>query len=341
MMFALPERTVLGSCELRCVLGQGGGGISYLAYDKVLERPVVIKEHFPMGLCLREKGSADVLPVQEEAYADSLAAFCREARILAGLNHPNVVQVHDIFEASGTAYIIMEYAEGETLKEWLPAHGDNFPAVREVLQKLLRTLDYLHGNSVLHRDIKPTNIVVREDGEPVLLDFGSARMGTATHTLTTVGSPGYAAPEQFCPHGAPGPSADLYGLAQSFLHLLSAQQRQRYPRRFMNPMLRATLTSPEKRPQTAAEWLEAMERTPIGMKLWTVCTLLLVAGGACWLWLTPDTAAPQTLSNEEYRARVQTELERYTRQLEQLSQKARKSQMPRDEHQRRQNELKN
>ena len=125
----LPERAVLGSCEIRAVLGQGGGGISYLAYDRALEREVVIKEHFPMGLCLRPEGCAEVEPLDEGLYNRALATFCREARILAGLNHPNVVKVHDIFEGSGTAYLVMEYVEGSTLKEWLPSHAGDVEAV--------------------------------------------------------------------------------------------------------------------------------------------------------------------------------------------------------------------
>ena len=93
----------MGNYEIRAVLGHGGGGISYLAYDTQLEREVVLKEHFPRTLCMRRKGDAEVLPVDESDYARSLAAFCREARILAGLNHPGVVKVHDIFQAAGTA----------------------------------------------------------------------------------------------------------------------------------------------------------------------------------------------------------------------------------------------
>ena len=96
---ALPQGTLLGHCEVREVLGRGGGGISYRAYDAHLEREVVIKEHFPPTLCFRVPGEAMVQSVSEDSYARSIAAFCREARILAGVNHPGVVKVHDIFQA--------------------------------------------------------------------------------------------------------------------------------------------------------------------------------------------------------------------------------------------------
>ena len=258
---ALPEKAVLGSCEIRAVLGQGGGGISYLAYDRALEREVVIKEHFPMGLCLRAEGSAEVEAPDEALYSRSLATFCREARILAGLNHPNVVKVHDIFEGSGTAYLVMEYVEGSTLKEWLPSHAEDVPAVQRVLEQLLHTLHYLHGNSVLHRDIKPGNIIIREDGAPIIIDFGSAHLGTANHTLTPVGSPGYAAPEQFSPKGRVGAWSDLYALAQCFIHLLPTEQKKRYPRRFLKSLQKAAAPEAAHRYRTATEWLEHLRKS--------------------------------------------------------------------------------
>lgn len=275
---ALPEKAVLGSCEIRAVLGQGGGGISYLAYDRALEREVVIKEHFPMGLCLRAEGSAEVEAPDESLYSRSLATFCREARILAGLNHPNVVKVHDIFEGSGTAYLVMEYVEGSTLKEWLPGHAGEVPAVQRVLEQLLHTLHYLHGNSVLHRDIKPGNIIIREDGAPIIIDFGSAHLGTANHTLTPVGSPGYAAPEQFSPKGRVGAWSDLYALAQCFLHHLPAEQKKRYPRRFLKSLQKAAAPEAEHRYRSATEWLEHLSSASRNKTLLLLLAALLVGG---------------------------------------------------------------
>ncbi len=135
-MATLPERTVLGGYEIRSVLGQGGCGISYLAYDRQLEREIVIKEHFPQGLCWRASGQADVQPIEAQDYERSLNNFCREARILAGLNHPAVVKVYDIFLASGTAYMVMEYVEGENLGDWLSSHVDSTALVEQVLSRV-------------------------------------------------------------------------------------------------------------------------------------------------------------------------------------------------------------
>lgn len=319
----LPPHTLLGSCELCCVLGRGGGGISYLAFDTVLQRPVVLKEHFPAGLCTRQKGSAEVEALEAELYVKSLATFCREARLQADLNHPNVVKVHDIFEASGTAYIIMDYAEGRTLSNWLPAHAADYPAVRNVLCKLLQTLDYLHHNHVLHRDVKPSNIIVRPNGEPLLLDFGSAHSGAVYSTLTAVGSPGYAAPEQFSPHGRSGPWSDLYGLAQSFLQLLPEDARRHYPRSFMAPLLQAAQPEPKVRPQSAAAWLVAMQRYPLKRALWIAAGTVAAVGIIALLPLSIHTEEPAArpismISEQELDAMLQTEFDRYSRQLEKL-----------------------
>lgn len=319
-MFYLPERTLLGSCELHCVLGRGGGGISYLAYDGVLSRPVVIKEHFPIGLCLRSKNSAFVEALDDELYEQSLATFCQEAQLLANLKHPNIVRVHDIFESSGTAYIIMDYAEGRSLTDWLPDHADDYPTVRQLLCRLLHTLDYLHNSNILHRDIKPGNIIVQPDGNPILLDFGAAHIGATDRTLTVIGSPGYAAPEQFSPHGRCGPWSDLYGLAQSFLQLLPEQARRRYPRHFMATLQRAAQPEPKDRPQTAAEWLQHLNRYPMHRLLWGAGITTLAIGAALALWqFYPAPSHPEPEQHEQLTTLLQAEVDRYSQQLSNLT----------------------
>ena len=255
---ALPVKTVLGNYEIRSVLGQGGGGISYLAFDHSLEREVVIKEHFPVGLCHRAANSAEVQPEDEELYTRSLHIFCKEARILAGLNHPNVVKVHDIFEGTGTAYLLMEYIEGCTLKDYLPQHAENIEDTQYILEQLLHTLHYLHGNSIVHRDIKPSNIIIRGNGQPVIIDFGSAHLGTIDHTLTPVGSPGFAAPEQFSPGGRVGAWSDLFALANCFLHLIPENHKQNYSQNFLKTLQKAASPEIDARYADAEYWLQAL-----------------------------------------------------------------------------------
>ena len=291
---ALPQGTLLGHCEIREVLGRGGGGISYLAYDAHLEREVVIKEHFPPTLCFRPPGAAVVQPVSAEGYECSLAAFCREARILAGLNHPGVVKVYDIFQACGTAYMVMEYVEGEGLTDWLPARAAEVSVVVAALQCLLEALGYLHAHEVLHRDIKPANVIIRSDGQPVLIDFGAAMLGTPPTTITLVGTPGYAAPEQFQQHGRVGPWSDLYALAHSFAKLLPVKALRRYPRCFVRALRRAGEDDIERRFASASAWAEVLQKRggyTRGLLLALVSFLLGVACIAAWALLSDSDAS--------------------------------------------------
>ncbi len=289
---ALPNRTVLGSYELRSVLGQGGCGISYLAYDPQLEREIVVKEHFPLGLCVREPGGADVLPTDASAYSRSFNNFCREARILAGLNHPAVVKVHDIFQASGTVYMVMEYVEGETLTDWMATYVNAPEQVEGVLVRLLEALKYVHSNEVLHRDIKPGNIIVRENGTPVLIDFGAAMLGTPEITLTLIGSLGYAPPEQFLPHGEVGPWSDLYALAHTFLALIPAESLKRYRPAFAQSLVQAARPLIAERYADAAAWLADMRRKRTRSRwplvIAAVFLPLAVVGALLYFYMRPE-----------------------------------------------------
>lgn len=252
----LPNGTLLGCYEIKGVLGQGGFGISYWAIDRQLGREVVLKEHYPVGLCKRDTDGAEVVPAdssQENDYSRSLNAFCREARIVAALDHPGIVRIHDIFQALGTAYIVMAFVEGCTLDRWLDEYSQDPNQVQKLLLSLLDTLSYLHSQEVFHRDIKPSNILVKEDYSPVLLDFGAALDGLPTETITVMASPAYSPPEQYSGHGNIGPWSDLFALGRSFISVLG-NKLDSYPKPFIESLKKATMLDIEDRLQSAEEW---------------------------------------------------------------------------------------
>ena len=217
-MDALPPGHRIREYEIRRVLGAGGFGITYLAHDTSLDREVAIKEYLPRDYAVRTENHS-VRPRSSETsedYAWGLQRFLDEARTLARLDHPSVVRVHICFEAHGTAYIVMEFIDGETLDERLKRRGKlNEAELTAVLSPLVEGLEQVHGAGFLHRDITPRNILLKEDGTPVLIDFGSARqmVGARSQTVTAVVTPGYAPLEQYSTRGRQGPSTDIYGLS--------------------------------------------------------------------------------------------------------------------------------
>ena len=288
----LPPGTRLEKYELREVLGQGGGGISYLAFDCQMEREVVLKEHFPMGLCRRVPGTAEVEATDETRYLRSLQAFCREARILAGMKHAGVVSAHEIFAACGTAFLVMDYVEGADLRTWLGT-APKQSSIRRVLLNLLDALVYTHNSGVIHRDIKPQNIIIQENGNAVLIDFGSAMLGAPTHTLTLVGTPAFAAPEQFSPAEVPDARADLYALGQSF-SIAARDAGIRLSYNMARTLKKATRPQPQQRYTSAAAWKHALTSTP---RRQTMAALIGISLAVCfllgWNYTAGGEAAPQ------------------------------------------------
>jgi serine/threonine protein kinase len=217
---ALPPGTVLGEFEIERLIGEGGFGIVYLARDTVLERGVALKEYLPSALANRGLGlTVNVTSARhEETFQAGLRSFLNEARLLAQFDHPALVKVYRFWEANGTAYMIMPYYAGATLKD--AVQHDGAPAEAQLttlLGQLLDALDTLHRANCLHRDIAPDNIVMLASGRPVLLDFGAARrvISDRTQALTVILKPGYAPIEQYAelPSLKQGPWTDVYALA--------------------------------------------------------------------------------------------------------------------------------
>lgn len=209
------------------VLGQGGFGITYLGSDRHLRRPVAIKEFFPAG-CVRQ--SATVGPAGEwtpATYAEARTRFVHEGEMLGRFTHTGIVQVYAAFEANNTAYPVMEYLRGQTLAEILALRGGRLEEAEALgyLHRVGEALDVVHEAGLLHRDIKPDNIIVCAEGRVVLVDFGTAREFSAgqtqRHSVTL--TPGYAPLEQYAQRAQRGPYTDVYALAATAYHLLTGE----------------------------------------------------------------------------------------------------------------------
>ena len=226
---ALAPGTRLDEFEIVRVLGAGGFGIVYLALDTVLQRQVAIKEYMPTALAGRRAGAMVSVrsPTQADTFALGLESFFSEARMLASFDHPSLVKVHRFWKANGTAYMVMPYYPGQTLKE-ARLGMRNAPDGRWLLalvEPLLGALEVLHRDGIYHRDISPDNILLLPDGRPVLLDFGSARrvVSDNTQSLTAILKPNFAPVEQYADQAdmRQGPWTDLYALGATVHYMLT------------------------------------------------------------------------------------------------------------------------
>lgn len=209
-------------------IGSGSFGITYKAWDESLHTHVAVKEFFPNGYAYRESSDLSVkaMPGQQDFYLSVLDKFLEEARLLAKFKHPNIVRINRYLEANGTAYLVMDYEEGQTLEEYLnsldrPLKEDE---CKQVIIPVLEGLNELHKKSILHRDVKPDNIYIRSNGQPLLLDFGAARqlLQQAESSMTVIVSKGYAAPEQYLgKYDELGPWTDIYGIGATIYRCIS------------------------------------------------------------------------------------------------------------------------
>jgi serine/threonine protein kinase len=301
---ALPEGYRLHWYEIDSILGQGGFGITYLARDSNLDQLVAIKEFLPSDLAVRTQDSA-VHPLSgahTDTYGWGLNRFLTEARTLAKFRHPNIVRVMSVFEANNTAYMVMEYERGESFENMLKfKQVTGEPALKKILLHLLDGLELVHDAGFIHRDIKPSNVYLREDGVPVLLDFGSARLalGVETRTLTSLVSPGYAPFEQYNAtreSDKQGPWTDIYALGATMYRavtgrgptdaaaradLLLDEQRdpfqpcaemqlENYSQEFLHAIDRALAFPPGERPQSVAIWRQLVTAGAVNQQTATV-----------------------------------------------------------------------
>ncbi len=286
---ALPPGHVLETYRVERVLGEGGFGITYLARDVGSGKRVAIKELLPKDFATRTHGSQVVPHAAHtaEAFAWALDSFMNEAKTLAELSHPNVVQIHRLFQAHGTAYMVMDYVDGQSMKQWLkglpgpPTEGQ----LRAILMPLLEGLEHVHEAGLLHRDIKPDNIFITTKGRPVLLDFGSARVNTGrTRTMTSLVSTGYSPFELYQTNVRQTPATDFYSLGAVIVHAMSGRPPasaidrmvddahgsmpddlgSRYQQGFLNSVRVAFSIHAKDRHQSVADWKAMLdgETTP-------------------------------------------------------------------------------
>lgn len=276
----LPVGHQLGEYIIQAILGRGGFGITYLVLDSNLHKTFALKEYFPVVLATRGWGN-DVKP-KEETYEKDFekgrSDFLREARILAAFKHPNIVSAVRVFEAHNTAYILMEYEKGRSLQSQIENRHKSFSEA-EVLSIFLPVLDgleELHKKGFIHRDIKPDNIFVREDGTPVLIDFGAVRnfLVSGGINMSIILTPHYAPIEQFTSDIPQGPYTDIYSLGCVLYYLtigrvpVPAVERMHgreielaeslktgdYSDVFLRAIDLAMQVDYRKRPQTLTEW---------------------------------------------------------------------------------------
>jgi len=226
----LPAGHVIDGYRFERQLSMGGFSIVYLAADPQ-GATVAIKEYLPRSLAQRSVGLVpQVRPERRVAYQSGMMAFYEEGIALARLDHPNVVRVINFLRANDTVYLVMRYERGRTLHEHIRRHpgglAENF--VRGVFRRLLAGLCEVHTRRMLHLDIKPSNIWLRVDGSPVLIDFGAARQSLqqSEQELRPVYTPGYAAPEQYDRPGDQGPWTDVYAVGASLYACLAAAAPQ-------------------------------------------------------------------------------------------------------------------
>ena len=222
---------LIGRYTIECVLGQGGFGITYLGIDELHEKKVAIKEFFPQGIVTRNIEYQDTVTVtfvgEKDNYEKGKERFLKEARTMAKFSKDEgIVKALDFFEINNTAYIVMEYLEGITLKQYLRENQRIAPEdLIELLVPLIESLDEIHSQGMIHRDISPDNIMVLPDGRIKLMDFGAARDYTefGEKSLSIVLKPGYAPPEQYQTHGIQGPWTDIYALCATMYKCITGE----------------------------------------------------------------------------------------------------------------------
>lgn len=278
----LADRYVIGQ-----VIGKGGFGTTYLAYDALVRKKIAIKEYFPYGVAQRTSESSDVSVLSEDnAQAFELGAqkFYNEAKMVSRFNgNPSIVAVFDCFYENNTVYMAMEHLNGCTLKDYIREYGVlSVPQALNVAKSVVSALVVAHSAAILHRDISPENIIVSNDGNIKLIDFGAARQVVAEHSqsFSVILKPGFAPPEQYSKKGNQGAWTDVYSVGTTLYYMITGDIPEDPSARFDNddtfnenkfdiaPALwkvitKATKLKAEDRYQDAYELKKALDLIPV------------------------------------------------------------------------------
>ncbi|HEY8025975.1 MAG TPA: protein kinase [Burkholderiaceae bacterium] len=282
----LPIGTRLAEFEITGVVGEGGFGNVYLAFDHSLQRTVAIKEYMPVALASRGVDNSVLVQSKRhrETFETGMNSFINEARLLAQFDHPALIKVYRFWEQNRTAYMAMRYYEGQTFKNIIAKHPEKVTEawLKPILKPILEALETLYKLQVLHRDISPDNIMIQNNGEAVLLDFGAARqiLGDMTQALTVILKPGFAPVEQYAEDGdmKQGPWTDIYALSAVMylaitrqapptsvtrmlkdpIELLHSAPRAGFSKEFLAAIDKGMAVKPQDRPQTIAEFTKLL-----------------------------------------------------------------------------------
>ena len=306
-----------GKYSVGRILGEGGFGITYRGSHRALRQSVAIKEFFPAGAA-RRRAAVSVAAPQQAAFQHERERILQEARHTFGLRAPSIVTVYDAFFENNTAYIVMEYLDGQTLGARLERDGRlPLDEVRRMTQALCAALTEIHNRHLLHRDVKPNNIMLTPEGQTVLIDFGSARafQRDRTQKHTRVLTAQYAPPEQYSAQARFGPYTDIFSLGATLYHALTGQpppsaidrlqnaaQTVDFPSPLPDPIYAAVRQALElrmdARPQTIADFLHlALPQAPASAQRKAAArrrrpsrTNAWLAPVRRWLRLIPDCA---------------------------------------------------
>lgn len=279
------EQLKQGKYEVQSILGAGGFGITYRCMDMDSGKICAVKEYMPEAIAFRDSDTGEIIPEdgREKAFLHGKQRFLEEAEILMSMSHiPSVVHVWEAFEENNTAYYVMEFLEGKTLKQVMRAMGGRLPygAACEAVIKAGNALDMIHRQAgIFHRDISPENIMVMPDGEIKIIDFGSAKSMAVSENqqFSVVLKPGFAPPEQYASNLSQGSFTDVYAMAGTFYYVASGTMIPVAPDRLMGATYerldrlvpecseetalaveRALNTDPKFRTQTMSEFVQGI-----------------------------------------------------------------------------------